>query len=118
MDIVYIRDLRVDTVIGIFDWERKRKQTVCINIEMGADISKAAKTDAIEDALDYKAVSKRIINFVETHHYQLIERLVEEIAHIILAEFKAPWVKVSLGKPGAIRGAVDVGVVIERGKKS
>lgn len=118
MDIVYIRDLRVDTIIGIFEWERKRKQTVCINIEMAADITKAAQTDSINDALDYKAVSKRVINFVETHHYQLIERLVEEIAQIILSEFKTPWVKVSLGKPGAIRGALDVGIIIERGSKS
>jgi dihydroneopterin aldolase len=117
MDIVYIKDLCVDTVIGIFEWERERKQTVCINIEIGCDIKKAAQSDSIEHAMDYKAISKRIIHFVETHHYQLIERLAEEIAHIILSEFKTPWVKVSLGKPGAIRGAKDVGVIIERGKK-
>ena len=117
MDIVYIRDLRIDTVIGIYEWERKRKQTVCVNLKMGTDIKKAAATDSINNTLDYKAISKRVIDFVETHHFQLIETLAEQIADIILKEFKTPWVKVSLGKPGAIRGAADVGVVIERGTK-
>ncbi|MBL4606529.1 MAG: dihydroneopterin aldolase [Pseudomonadales bacterium] len=115
MDIVYIRELQVQTVIGIFDWEREIKQVVSINLEMGCDIRQAAKSDAIEDALDYKSVSKRIISFVEQSEFQLVETLAERITDIVLNEFGVPWVKLRLGKPGAIKGSTDVGVEIERG---
>lgn len=114
MDIVYIRKLQVETVIGIYDWERKIRQTVTIDLEMASDINKAASSDAIEDALDYKAVAKRLIAFVEASEFQLIETLAEKIAGIVLNEFKVSWLKLSLGKPGAVTGAKDVGVIIER----
>lgn len=117
MDIIYLRDLRIETVIGIFDWERATRQTVSIDLEMGADIRKAADTDSIDDTLDYKAVAKRIIDFVSASEFQLVETLAERIAEIVIGEFDVPWVRLRLSKPGAIRGAQDVGIVIERGSR-
>ncbi|MCP4997092.1 MAG: dihydroneopterin aldolase [Gammaproteobacteria bacterium] len=115
MDIVFIRDLRIDTVIGIYDWERKIRQTVVLDLEMGADISRAATTENIDDALDYKAVSKRLISFVEESEFQLVETLAERCAAIIREEFRVPWVRLTLNKIGAVSAARDVGVIIERG---
>jgi len=117
MDIVFISDLRIDTLIGIYDWERRVRQTISLDLEMGADIRKAAATDAIEDTLNYKAVAKRLIDFVGDSEYQLVETLAEEIATIVLAEFAVPWLKLTVHKPGAVRGSRDVGVVIERGSR-
>lgn len=117
MGIVFLRDLRVDTIIGIFDWERTTRQVVGIDLEMAADVARAAATDSIEDALDYKAISKRLIDFVGASSFQLVETLAEEIARVVREEFGVPWVRVTLSKPGAIRGARDVGVVIERGER-
>lgn len=118
MDIVYIRDLKIDTVIGIFDWERRIRQTVSIDLEMATDIRKAAASDSIVDALDYKAVGKRIIAFVSESEYQLVETLAEKVAEIVRAEFNVPWVRLRLSKPGALRGSQDVGLIIERGEKN
>lgn len=118
MDIVYIRDLRIDTVIGIFDWERRIRQTVSIDLEMATDIRPAAASDDISDALDYKAVSKRLIAFVSASEFFLVEKLAEEVAAIVLNEFKVPWLRLRLSKPGALRGAQDVGIIIERGEKN
>lgn len=117
MDIIFLRNLKIDTVIGIYDWERRIKQTVILDLEMATDIKKAAKSDDIADTLDYKAIAKRVISFVEESEYKLVETLAERIAEIIVDEFKVPWVKLSLNKIGAIRGARDVGVIIERGSK-
>ncbi|MGK2913445.1 MAG: dihydroneopterin aldolase [Porticoccaceae bacterium] len=117
MDIVYIRDLRIDTIIGIYDWEREVRQTISIDLEMAADIRKAAVTDDIQYALNYKAVAKRLIAFVEGCQPLLVERLAEEIAAIVINEFKVPWLRLRLSKPGALRGAQDVGILIERGSK-
>mgnify|MGYP001466868928 CR=1 FL=1 len=117
MDIIFLRNLKIDTVIGIYDWERRIKQTVILDLEMATDIKKAAKSDDIADTLDYKAIAKRVISFVEESEYKLVETLAERIAEIIVNEFKVPWVKLSLNKIGAIRGARDVGVIIERGSK-
>lgn len=117
MDIVYIQGLEVKTVIGIYDWERKIRQTVCIDLEMARDIREAAASDAIEHALDYKAVSKRLIAFVEESEFLLIETMAERIAQIVREEFGVPWLRLRLGKPGAVTGARDVGVIIERGSR-
>lgn len=117
MDIVYIRDLRIDTIIGIYDWERQVKQTVSIDLEMAADIRQAAATDDIQFALNYKAVSKRLIAYIESRNALLVESLAEEIAAIVCEEFNVPWLRLRLSKPGAVRGARDVGLVIERGIK-
>jgi 7,8-dihydroneopterin aldolase/epimerase/oxygenase len=117
MDIVYLNDLRVDTVIGIYDWERRTRQTVIFDIEMGTDISKAAETDSIENTLDYKAVAKRLFAFVGESEFRLVETLAEKVATILLEEFHVPWCRVRLNKKGAVRGVRDVGVIIERGRK-
>ncbi len=117
MDIVFLRDLRIETVIGIYDWERKIKQTVVLDLEMGSDVRKAAATEKIEDALNYKAVAKRMIAFVGDSQFQLVETLAERCAEIILNEFEVPWVRLSVNKIGAVSGARDVGVLIERGVK-
>ena len=115
-DRIYLRDLRTETIIGIYDWERKIRQTVSFDFEFPGDIRRAAKTDRIEDTLNYKSVAKRVLAFVETSEYHLVETLAEEVARLILKEFSVEWVKVTLNKPGAVRGSRDVGVVIERSR--
>jgi 7,8-dihydroneopterin aldolase/epimerase/oxygenase len=117
LDIVYVRDLRIETIIGIYDWERQVRQTVSLDLEMASDIRQAAATDDIQYALNYKAVSKRLIAYVENRNALLVETLAEEIAKIIREEFKVPWLRLRLSKPGAVRGARDVGLIIERGVK-
>lgn len=117
MDIVYIRDLRIETIIGIYDWERQVKQNVSLDLEMATDIRRAAESDDIQYALNYKAVSKRVIAFVEDREALLVETLAEEVAALVLSEFDVSWLRLRLGKPGALRGAKDVGLVIERGEK-
>jgi len=114
-DIIYLRDLRIDTIIGIYDWERRIKQTIVLDIEMATDIKQAALSDNIEDTLNYKAVAKRLISFVEESNFQLVETLAEEVARIITDEFTVPWLRLQVNKQGAVRGARDVGVIIERG---
>ena len=117
MDIVYINDLRIETVIGIYDWEREIRQIVSIDLEMAADNRKAAASERIDDALNYKAVAKRLIQFVEQSEFQLVETLAERIAEIVLDEFDVDWLKLKLGKPGAVTGSAEVGVIIERGER-
>jgi 7,8-dihydroneopterin aldolase/epimerase/oxygenase len=118
MDIIYLKDLRIDTIIGIYDWERRTRQTIILDIEIAANISKAARSDAIEDTLNYKAVAKRLISFVESSEFHLVETLAEHIAEILLNEFNIPWLRLSVNKQGAVRGVRDVGVIIERGKRN
>lgn len=116
MDIIFLHDLRVETVIGIWGWERKIRQTVAIDLDMSADIRKAAASDSVEDTLNYKLVAKRVQQFVADSSFQLVETLAERIAEIVLGEFEVAWVRVRVNKPGAIRGARDVGILIERGE--
>jgi len=113
-DTIFLHDLRIQTVVGIWEWERKIRQTVSIDLDMGADIRAAAKTDKIEDTLDYKQIAKRVQQFVEDSSYQLVETLAENIAGVVLREFEVPWIVVRVNKPGAIRGSRDVGVLIRR----
>ncbi|MEE2729344.1 MAG: dihydroneopterin aldolase [Pseudomonadota bacterium] len=117
MDIVYIRELKIQTVIGILDWERAIKQSVVLDLEMASDIRPAAASENIQDALDYSAVAARITGFVEQSEFLLVETMAEQIAAIVLEEFKVPWLRLRLSKPGAIRGARDVGILIERGAR-
>ncbi len=117
MDIIFLRNLRVETVIGIFDWERKIKQTVFFDIEMASDIKKAAASDHIDDTLDYKSLSSAVINFVESSNFQLVETLAEKVAELIMNDFNVPWLRLTLNKKGALRHADDVGIIIERGIK-
>ncbi len=117
MDIIYLHGLKVDCVIGIWEWERRTTQTITLHLDMAVDIKRAAASDSIDDTLDYKSVAKSIRALVSGSQFQLVETLTERIAELILTEFKVPWVRVKLNKKGAIRGASDVGVILERGTR-
>ena len=114
MDKIFIHALKTEAIIGIFDWERQVKQTVLIDVELSADIRKAALTDSISDTLNYKGVAKRVLAFVAESQFHLVESLAEHIAMLILDEYGVAWVSVVLSKPGAVRGSRDVGVALER----
>lgn len=116
MDTIFLKDMRIDTVVGIWDWERKIRQTVSIDLDMGFDIRAAAASDSIDDTLNYKLVAKRVQQFVADSSFKLVETMAERIAGIVLDEFDIAWVEVRVNKPGAIRGARDVGVLIRRSK--
>ena len=115
-DIVFIEDLRIETIIGIYDWEREIRQVISIDLEMAADNTKPAATESIDDALNYKAVAKRLIQFVGESEFQLVETLAERIAEIVRIEFDVTWLRLKLSKPGAVTGSKAVGVIIERGE--
>jgi len=116
MDIIFLHDLTIETIIGIYDWERKEKQSVILDLDMAADIPRAAKTDSINDTLNYKAVAKRLIEYVSESDFQLVETLAERVAEIVISEFNVKWLRLRVNKKGAVRYAGDVGVVIERGE--
>jgi len=113
-DRIFLSALTVECIVGIWEWERRVKQTVIVDLEMAADIRKAAATDRIEDTIDYKKVAKRLLAFIGDSQFHLVETLTERIAQVIVTEFGVSWVKVRLNKQGAIRGARDVGIEIER----
>jgi len=113
-DKIFLTGLRTECIVGIWDWERKVKQPVVVDLEMATDIRKAALSDHIDDTLDYKKVSKRLLSFIGESQFQLVETLTENIAKIVITEFDVPWVRVRLNKQGAIRNSRDVGILIER----
>ena len=115
MDIVFIEALEIDTVIGIYDWERQITQKVVLDVEMAFDNRRPAASDDIVDTLNYKDVSKRLIAFVGESDFGLVESLAERCADIIREEFGVPWLRLKLSKPGAVTGSRAVGVIIERG---
>ncbi len=115
MDIVFIEALEIDTVIGIYDWERQITQKVVLDIEMAFDNRRPAASDDIVDTLNYKDVSKRLIAFVGESNFGLVESLAERCADILREEFGVPWLRLKLSKPGAVTGSRAVGVIIERG---
>ena len=115
-DRIFLRELKTEAIIGIYDWERRVRQTISVDLEIPGDVRRAAASDRIEDTLNYKLVAKKVLAFIETSEYHLVETLAEGIAQLILREFALAWVKVTLSKPGAIRGSRDVGVVIERSR--
>jgi dihydroneopterin aldolase len=117
MDHVFIEDLRIETIIGIYDWERTTRQVVAFDVEMAFDNTKPAASGRIDDTLNYKAVSKRLIAFVEAAHFELVETLAEHCAAIIRDEFGVRWLRLKLSKLGAVTGSRAVGVVIERGER-
>jgi len=117
MDLVYIRELRAETVIGVYDWERSIHQVVLLDLELAVDNRAAAASDALADALDYAALSARLLSFIEGSEFQLIETMAEQVAAIVLQEFGVPWLRLRLAKPGAVARARDVGVIIERGQR-
>ena len=114
MDKIFLSALTVECIVGIWEWERRVKQTVIIDLEMATDIRRAAASDRIEDTIDYKKVAKRLLAFVGESQFNLVETLTEQIARVVVTEFGVSWVKVRLNKQGAIRGARDVGIEIER----
>jgi 7,8-dihydroneopterin aldolase/epimerase/oxygenase len=113
-DIVFLRGLAIETTIGFFEWERHVKQTVVIDLEFPVDCARAASSDTVADTVDYKSIAKRVIAFVGEAQFHLVETLAHRLATTLIDEFKLDWVKLSLNKPGAIRGSRDVGVSIER----
>ncbi len=117
VDLVFIRELQVNTIIGVYDWEREVRQVVVLDLEMAADNKRAAASDDIADALNYAAVSTRLMEFIENSQFQLIETMAEQVAAIVLSEFKVPWLRLRLCKPGAVAQAKDVGILIERGER-
>jgi dihydroneopterin aldolase len=117
MDIVFLSGLRIDTTIGIYEWEKSIRQPVILDLEMAADVAAAAATDDIGQALDYKAVAQRLKEFVGATRFELVESLAEACATLIREEFDVSWVRLRLNKIGAISDAVDVGVLIERGRR-
>ena len=114
MDKVFIENLEIETIIGIFGWEREVKQIVRISLEMSFDISKAGKSDKIYDALDYKKIGKSIVNLVENSSFFLVEKMAEEIASLVLKNKQIEEIKLRVEKPGALRGSKSVGVEILR----
>jgi dihydroneopterin aldolase len=115
-DTIFLHELRVETTIGIWEWERKIRQLVSIDLDMGADIKSAAERDSVDSTLNYKAVAKRVQEFVSESEFRLVETLAEKIADLVLEEFEVPWIQVRVSKPRAINGANDVGVLIYRTK--
>ena len=118
MDKIYIRGLRVETIIGIFDRERLELQTVCLDLEFAIDNRTAASSDRIEDALDYKAIKNRLVSFILSSRFHLIETLAEKISELLISEFQITWLRLRVGKPGALSSADDVGVIIERRQRT
>ncbi len=116
MDIIYLHGLKVDCVIGVWEWERRIRQTVTIDLDMGFDLAAAANSDALQDTLSYKEVCKRVEEFVRAAEFALVEKLADAIAQLLLTEFPLKWCRVKVNKFGALRAAKDVGVVIERGQ--
>lgn len=117
MDIVYIRDLKIDAQIGIYDWEKAIKQQIRIDLEMAWDNTIPAASDDIADALNYKETAQKVTELVQSQHFDLVERLAEDIATMLMREMKVPWLRLTLGKPGAVKSSSEVGVRIERGER-
>lgn len=115
-DRIFLRGLEIDCIIGFIEWERRIKQTVVIDMELPVDCRRAALTDEVADTVDYKKVSKRIIAFVEASEFKLVETLAHRVAMLIIEEFGVEWVRLSVNKPGAIRGSRDVGITLERSR--
>ena len=116
MDIVYVRDLTLNASIGIYEWEKCIQQKIRIDLEMAWDNRKPGVSDKIQDTLNYKTAAQRVQALVERDHYELVERLAEVIANTLMQEMQIPWIKVTVGKPGAVKQAREVGVCIERGQ--
>lgn len=118
MDIVFIRRLTLETIVGVHDWERQSPRPVVLDLEMASDCARAAATDRIEDALDYDTVTRRLRRFVLESRFELIETLAEGCADLLLSDLGVSWVRLVLHKPGALGEGIDVGVVIERGART
>lgn len=118
MNILFIRELKVETIIGVYEWEKRVKQALIFDIEVAADLGKAIETDDLQYTLDYKAMADRLTEYAENNHFNLVEVLAERCAQILMKEFGARWLRLRIAKPGPLDNARDVGVVIERGERS
>ncbi len=116
MDIVFIKGLKARATVGVFEWERHIRQQLVVDLELRADVAHAAQSDALEDTVDYKAISQRVVEFIEASEYRLVESLAEALAELIREEFAVSWLRLRMAKPFAVRTAQEVGVVIERGE--
>ena len=114
MDIIFIRGLKCETILGVYDWERVSLRPVLIDLEIAAASSESFEHDSAKGLMNYDSISARLTELLRTLHYKTVERLAEHIAQTVLGEFHAPWVKVTVGKPAAVKNAALVGVVIER----
>jgi dihydroneopterin aldolase len=114
VDKIFLRELKIETIIGFWEWERRIKQVVSLDLEIGTDARIAAGSDRIAGTLNYEQLAKRLVEFVGASEYQMVEALATAIGEIVIREFGAPWVKVSVAKPGAVPAAREVGIVIER----
>ena len=118
MDIVFLQQLQLEAVIGVYDWEREIRQPLTMDLELATDVKAAASTDRIQDALDYHAIAKRITSYVAGSEFQLVETLAEQCAALLMQEFGVTWLRLTLHKPDAIENAASVGVIIERGSNN
>ena len=118
MDIIFIRGLRIDTIIGIYDWERRVRQTIVLDVEMSTDIRNAATSQNVKDTLDYHAISLRLAAFIQEQQFLLLETLAERCAELLRREFSVAWLKLCVTKPTAVPSAQGVGIQIERGSRS
>ena len=117
MDIIFLHGLQANCIVGVWEWEKQITQKIVIDLDLGFDIKKAASTDQLNDTLNYKAVAERIIEMLEASRFELIEKMAEEVAALVMDEFKIIWVRVCINKGGAVKNVQNVGIVIERGEK-
>lgn len=117
MDVIFLHGLKVECVIGVWEWERRITQSVFIDLDVGWDTAAAARSDRLQDTLSYKGVAKRVAQLAREGRFHLVETMAERIAALLIDEFGAPWCRVRVNKRGAVTGAGDVGVVIERGAR-
>jgi dihydroneopterin aldolase len=118
MDIIFVAELKIETLIGIYDWEKQVPQTIQLDLEVGLRGEHAAKSGKIGDTIDYSRVVGRIEQLFKEQHFLLLEKAGEAVADTIMREFKTPWIKVSIAKLAPLRNVKKLGVVIERGSRS
>ncbi len=114
MDIIFLQEVKVETRLGVPEWERLQPQTILLDIELAMPHSRSCQTDAIDDTIDYGQIVARIRQTLAEESFKLVEALAEHVCQLILTEFGTPWVKVRVGKPGIMPGVKQLGVVIER----
>lgn len=114
MDIIFLQEVKVETRLGVPEWERLKPQTIVLDIELAMPHSQSCRTDAIEDTIDYGRIVARIRETLAEHSFKLVEALAEHVCRMILNEFGTPWVRIKVGKPGILPGVRQLGVVIER----
>ncbi|CUX96263.1 Dihydroneopterin aldolase [Candidatus Gullanella endobia] len=117
MDIIFIEQLTVMAIIGIYDWEKQKFQKLVFDLEIGWNKRPLPYSDDISDCLNYTDVTNAILSLVSSKRFALIECVAEETAEQLISQFKIPWVRIKLSKPSAVPQAINVGIIIERGKQ-